>query len=81
MNNILNSINETITAGLKPLVKSEKTLSEIKEQAERIVSSWNGEDKTFQCDGETYHEEDAETAQDLIEAIKNVEELLATLNI
>lgn len=38
-----------------------------KEEAELIVSSWNGEDNYFLCNGSVYCEDDVHFAQELLD--------------
>ena len=49
---------------------------QIKKEQLEIVQGWNGEDSTFYVNGESYTEEDVNRAEDILEAIKNLEELI-----
>lgn len=56
------------------------TLDFIKQHCEGISGYWNGSDERFiDADGHDRHEEDAEIANDILEKVKEVEELLASI--
>lgn len=57
-------------------MEDEKTLSELKKTYQTIVSDWNGSDSRFVSGGVFYTEEDVRSAQDILDAIKNVEGLV-----
>lgn len=57
------------------------TLDYIKKEAEGIASSWNGEDDTYFHEGDTFSEDDAGTAQELLELVKSIELRLDILKI
>ena len=58
------------------------TLDYIKTEANLIASYWNGSDEKFvDGSGEPRTDEEAETASDLLEKVKEVEELIKTLGI
>ena len=50
-----------------------KTLNEIKKEAEDIMSKWDG-------DNAGVDEDNSNIAEDILEAVKNLEELLAEIN-
>ena len=50
-----------------------KTLKEIKEYAEQIAGEWNGDDAGVE-------EDNSNTAEDILEAVKNLEELLTEIH-
>ena len=50
------------------------TLDWIVREAEGIAGSWNGQDDTFEYEGEVYSAEQADSAQDIL---RKVEELKA----
>jgi len=57
------------------------TLEWIKKEAEGIAGHWNGEDaKYIDASGEVRSEEDAQTAQELLDAVAEVEELIKVLS-
>ena len=41
-----------------------------KEFAELLISSWNGEDSHFLCDGDLYTEDDVNEAEDYLKNIQ-----------
>ena len=49
-----------------------KTLNEIKKEALEIMGKWNGDDAGVD-------EDNSNTAEDILEAVKNLEELLADI--
>jgi hypothetical protein len=51
-------------------------IEKIKEEQNEILSGWNGEDSTFYVNGESYTEDDVNKAEDILEAIKSLEELI-----
>jgi hypothetical protein len=58
------------------------TLEYLKKEAEGIVGHWNGSDERFiDASGEARTEEDAQAAQELLEKIKEVEELIEELSL
>lgn len=57
------------------------TLEWLKKEAEGIAGSWNGKDKTFIYDGDLYPAEQADNARDLLEKLKEVEELIEVLSL
>ncbi len=57
------------------------SLEWIKKEAEGIAGSWNGEDDSFMYDGDSFRAEHAGTALELLEKIKEVEELVKELGI
>ena len=52
-------------------------LKKLKEEYQTIQGDWNGKDDQFNSGGSIYHEEHASQAGDIVEAIENVEDLLA----
>jgi uncharacterized pyridoxamine 5'-phosphate oxidase family protein len=54
----------------------EKTLKQIKEEQNEILSGWNGEDTTFYVNGESYNEDDVNRAEEILEKVGELEELL-----
>ena len=50
-----------------------KTLNEIKKEALEIMGKWNGDDAGVE-------EDNSNTAEDILEAVKNLEELLAEIH-
>ena len=63
---------EKIWQHAKP-VEDKRTLSEIKEEMMDIQGKWNGDDAGVD-------EDNANTAEDILEAVKNLEELLTEIN-
>jgi hypothetical protein len=58
------------------------TLDWIKQEALGITGHWNGEDaKYIDASGEVRSEEDAQTAQELLDAVAEVESLMKELGI
>lgn len=58
------------------------TLKYFKQEAEGIAGAWNGEDNLYiDHDGVSRTEEDAHTATDLLEKIKEVEALATELGL
>jgi len=47
-----------------------KTLNEIKEELELIISSWNGKDDKFVADGVVYSEDAIDHAQEALTHLK-----------
>ena len=62
---------ENIWQHAKP-VEDKRTLSEIKEEMMDIQGKWNGDDAGVE-------EDNSNTAEDILEAVKNLEELLAEI--
>ena len=56
----------------KCYIKDMKTLNEIKKEALEIMGKWNGDDAGVE-------EDNSNTAEDILEAVKNLEELLAEI--
>jgi len=63
---------ENIWQHAKP-VEDKRTLSEIKEEMMDIQGKWNGDDAGVD-------EDNSNTAEDILEAVKNLEELLTEIN-
>ena len=63
---------ENIWQHAKP-VEDKRTLSEIKEEMMDIQGKWNGDDAGVE-------EDNSNTAEDILEAVKNLEELLTEIN-
>jgi len=58
------------------------TLGFLKEEAESIAGHWNGEDARFiDASGEVRSEEDVQNANDLLENIENIENIIKELGI
>lgn len=58
------------------------TLQYIKEEAEDIAGHWNGSDEKFvDGNGDLRNDEDAEMAVELLDKVKEVEELMKALGI
>lgn len=53
-----------------------ENLKKLKEEYETIASDWNGEDERFMSGGCIYHEDDADTAKEIVEAIEKIEEFI-----
>jgi len=53
-----------------------KTIEQIKDEQLEILGGWNGSDSIFYVNGERYTEDDVNRAEDILEAIKNLEELI-----
>lgn len=56
-------------------------LTKAKEDLNDFVGSWNGEDSQFMHEGSTYSEDDVSCAEEAIEKIDELEELLNELAI
>lgn len=51
-------------------------LNGIKRYMENLRGSWNGEDSKFMHEGEIYHEDHVSAAEEIIEKIDQLQELL-----
>ena len=51
-------------------------LGTLKSYFEGIISSWNGEDSWFMHEGERFHEDSVGQAQEIIEKIDELQEIL-----
>lgn len=57
------------------------TLSYIEDEAQKILSSWNGKDNVFYVEGEKYTEGEAQMAHDLIGRLDEIRNLASELRI
>ena len=57
------------------------TIDWLKKEAEGIAGAWNGEDDQFNYEGETYTEDEAHMAEELLEKIKEVDALTEALRL
>lgn len=55
------------------------TLDWIKQHAGEIAGAWNGQDDTFELDGEVYPAEKADIAREALILVQRLEELLKAL--
>lgn len=53
-----------------------KDLKKLKNEQEEISSGWNGEDSNFMVGGLPYNEDDAQLANDIVEAVEKLIPLL-----
>lgn len=51
-------------------------LSAMKKYLEALRSSWNGEDAQFSHEGQLFHEDDVSNAEEIIEKIDELQEML-----
>lgn len=56
-------------------------LDKAKEALNEFVGSWNGEDNVFLHEGEIYHEDSVTCAEEAIQKIEELQELLGELSI
>lgn len=72
--NVFDRINKVISEGMGMTVKKpEQTLTEIYNHAEEIAGQWDGDESGIR-------EDRAMIANDIMEAVKNLRELLSDLN-
>lgn len=65
---------------LKPkMLKS--SLEQLRNNLAQISSGWNGEDRTFTVNGETYHEEDAHIAEEGVDLVDKLLTILERLKL
>lgn len=57
------------------------TIDYLKKEAEGIIGSWNGSDEKWTHEGDFMTEEDVNLADDLLDKIKEVEELASELHL
>lgn len=57
------------------------TIDYIRKEATAIASAWNGSDEKFSHEGEIFTDDDAQNAVELINKLREVEELMQSLNI
>jgi hypothetical protein len=70
------AIDSFIREIIKKKTNMARTLKQIKDDANRLRSSWNGKDAGFLFEGSLYRDEDVITAKEIVDKCEELEILL-----